>query len=245
MSYSPDRATFPVSLKTFLGFWKDSWGGNGPWADFRFGSHKSDFTYCTKDIHTVRLIWTERYSRESLPSWAILAPLVMPVIILQQIRSHWFLILFFTVISYTIPMSVGLFFLCFHMRQLHWLFTDWIAMYMVANTLWQCTWKGLWDTWHFCVWLYVRMPMWIRRCPGGPLFSVGPSNPFKSALLIPLSSHSCCGFMQAHRNILTTVHTGCIFCSIQRSTDIFWNMFFAKSKTAVSFLSVHPVKRYV
>lgn len=32
-----------------------------------------------------------------------------------------------------------------------------------------------------CVCVRAHMPMWIRRCPGGPLFSFGPSNPFKSA----------------------------------------------------------------
>lgn len=50
--------------------------------------------------------------------------------------------------------------------------------------------------------VYMRILAWIRRCPGVSLVSVGPSNPFKSALLIPLSSHSCRGFMQAH----TTSH---------------------------------------
>lgn len=61
-----------------------------------------------------------------------------------------------------------------------------------------------------CVCVYVCIPIWIQRCPGGPLFPVGASNPFKSALLIPLSSHS--GFMQAHTSMLTTVHAGCVFC---------------------------------
>lgn len=62
----------------------------------------------------------------------------------------------------------------------------------------------------------------IRRCPGGPLFSVGPSNPFKSALLIPLSSHSRRGVMPPHTSILSAVHRPAFFRSLQKSADIFF-----------------------
>ena len=77
-------------------------------------------------------------------------------------------------------------------------FMKWIAMNIRANNLQECTWKGLRDTWHLCV-CGVYVCVWIRST-GGPLFSVGPSNPFKSALLIPLSSHSCRGFLQSDKH---------------------------------------------
>lgn len=98
-----------------------------------------------------------------------------------------------------------------------------------------------------CMCVYVRVPMCITGCPGGPLFSVGPSNPFKSALLIPLSSHSCCGLLQAHD---TTPRMGCNFYVLQRSTDIFCSVrvcWFTKTekdqKININFLFVHPVPR--
>lgn len=53
-----------------------------------------------------------------------LPALHLPVIISQRFRSHWFLLLFFMVIS---P-CVVLFFRGFHICQLHRLFMDWITM---------------------------------------------------------------------------------------------------------------------
>lgn len=89
---------------------------------------------------------------------------------------------------------------------------------------------------HVHVSVYMLILAWIRGCPGVSLVSVGPSNPFKSALLIPLSSHSCRGFMQAHttshhrpyglnfqlvsaKETLTFFKT-CLFTSLQRQGRI-------------------------
>lgn len=87
-----------------------------------------------------------------------------------------------------------------------------------------------------CMCVYVRVPMCITGSPGGPLFSVGPSNPFKSALLIPLSSRSCCGFVQAHD---TTPRMGCNFYVLQRSTDIFLSFEKIRKSILLSSLCIH------
>lgn len=100
-------------------------------------------------------------------------------------------------------------------------------MNMGTNNLQQSTWKGL------CVCVLVR----IRRCPGGPLFSVGPSNPFKSALLIPLSSHSCRGVMPAHTSILLSAAQRplpAFFRPLQKSADIFFFFFLLKCACLLS-----------
>lgn len=73
------------------------------------------------------------------------------------------------------------------------------------------------------------------------LFSAGPSNPFKSALLIPLSSHSCCGFVQIHD---MTPRMGCNFYVLQMSPDNDRaHLGFQRKKINISFFFVHPAPK--
>lgn len=182
----------------------------------------------TKPSHTKGGQWGPHWPKtlqhvlkRASPFWVTLAALVPSVIILHHFKSHWLSFFFPTVISYNLPMmssmlssssSAFISVNCISLYGLHW--NDYTAKQFVTMHLK----KIIGHMTSACV--CVRMCTCVdQKLSCGPLFSAGPSNPFKSALLIPLSSHCARDFMQAHTRVLTTVYASCVFFTFQN--DLF------------------------
>lgn len=184
-----------------------------------FTNYLSNFTFevfFTSEICTVRLkgIFRQFHSRPSLLSCVILASSACDHLAPFQVT-----LTFVFVLHTNLSICVVLFFRCW----LLWIESLWIWGWQTIcdNALEKD--YGILDICacvYVCAWPCGSGGVLVVLCFLGLFF--GLSNPFKSASLIPLSSHSCCGFMQAHTSVPTAVHMGCI--SLQKNWDIVWNM---------------------